>query len=540
MVAGAASIDVLMLVVAADDGVMPQTDEHTKILKLLRTPQVVVALTKMDLVSPERLEQVRQDLAAFLERMGFPGAPIINVSNKTGDGLDEVREALNTLVDRAAQRTPDPRVFRMNVERTFLVKGLGTVVTGIPLSGSIRLGEKAELLPAALPTAIRTIQTFKFDAEVAQAHVCAAINLRDVESGQAARGMTLAAPGVFRAVTSFLATLQNASDSFCFKRATGVKLHTGTSMVLATVKLLGSNDLKPGRDGSVATAGGGKVLSARAQQIKRLSVEFLERLEQAAAAVNRGDLLGSELCAGPQAVLPASELIRLTQLPEPLARETIREKEQRGELVNLGGGAWLVRARASELLKIVQPAVAHYHKNNKLAWGLSPALVCQLVGVDAQNFPKLAEVLCADGTLAVKHGRLALASFQPAVSTGQTKQREDLLARVTAAGIHAPARGDLVAAMKVSEAEMKTLVQLLVEDGSIKVLGKNFLSGAVYADCRKKLLELFARNPVVDISAFRQAVGAPRNLAAAILESFDVEGLTKRVDNGRILVKKQS
>ncbi|MCY3020907.1 MAG: selenocysteine-specific translation elongation factor [Planctomycetota bacterium] len=564
MVAGAASIDVLMLVTAADDGIMPQTDEHMKIVKLLRTPQVMVALTKTDLVPPERLAQVRQDLAAFLARMGFPDAPIVGVSNRTGEGVEEIRQALNALVERASQRPPDRRVFRMNVERTFSVKGLGTVVTGIPLSGAVRAGDKAELLPAGLPTGVRTIQTFKFDTDVAQAHVCAAIALRDVEPEKAARGMTLAAPGVFKPVTSVIATLQNASDSFCFKHNTDVKLHTGTAAVLASLRLIGTEELRPGHEGfaqvkldeplvlaagdqyivrslsPIATAGGGTVLCARTVELRHQKSQYPERLQKAAAAVRQGDLLGSELLAGPHAVLPAAEILRLTQLPEALAAEAVAGKEKSGELLNLGGGAWLVPARRAELAQTVQPVVAHYHQHNKYAWGLAPIHVCNLLELDVQSFPKLAEALCADGTLAVKHGRLALPDFQPAISAGQVKMREELLARITAAGINAPARGDLVTALKMTEPEMKLMIQLLVEDGSIKVLDKNLLSYEVYARCRQKIVELFAQSPVVDITTFRSSVGASRNLAFAMMDAFAGEGLTKRVEKGHVLVKKQA
>ena len=564
MVAGAASIDVLMLVVAADDGVMPQTDEHMKIVKLLRTPQVMIALTKTDLVSPERLAEVRGHLAAFLELAGFPGAPIVNVSNKTGVGVDDIRQALNTLVERATKAPPDTRVFRMNVERTFSVKGLGTVVTGIPLSGTIRVGEKAELLPAGQATVIRGIQSFKFDADLAQAHVCAAIALRDIEPDKAARGMTVAAPGVFKAVTVFAATLRNASDSFCFKRNTDVKLHTGTAVVLATLKLIGADELRPGEEGfalvkldeplvlaagdqyivrslsPVTTAGGGTVLSARLQQLKGQPPGYLERLRSAAAAIREGDLLSSEALAGPDAILPAAELARLTQLPEAAASEAIGAKEKRGELLNLGGGAWLVAARRGELVQAVLPLVAHYHKTSKYAWGLAPPHVCKAFKLDVASFPKLAEALCAGGTLAVKHGRLALPDFQPAISAVQLEMRDALLRRISAAGINAPARGDLVAALKLCEADMKLMTSLLVEDGSIKVLDKYLLSFDVYAACRRQLVELFAQSPVVDISKFRQAVGASRNLAFIMLDAFDGEGLTKRVENGRVLVKKQS
>jgi selenocysteine-specific elongation factor len=577
MVAGAASIDVLLLVTAADDGVMPQTDEHIKIVKLLRTPHVMVALTKTDLVAPERVVQVRADLSAFLADNGFPDAPVVPVSNKTGDGIEEVRQALTALVERATQRPPDPRVFRMNVERTFSVKGLGTVVTGIPLSGRIGVGGKAELLPAGKPCVIRTIQTFKFDTDAAQASVCAAINIRDVEPEDAARGMTLAAPGYFQPTTAVVATLRNVSTTFCFKRMTDVRLHAGTSSVLATARLLPAppspdapatsatdeEELRPGYEGfallklaepmvlaagdqyilrslsPVATVAGGTVLSSRPQQIKGKHPEIAERLHAAAASVRQGDLLGAELLAGPEPALPASGLQRLTQLPEPRATEAIRASEARGQIVNLGG-AWLVAARREELLRVLRPALTRYHAEHRYAWGMAPAHVCSLLSLEAQCFPKLAEALCAGKEFAVKHGRLARADFQPAISASEMKVRDDLLGRITAAGINAPARGDLATAMKLSEQEMRLAVQLLVEDGSIKVLDKNLIAAEVYASCRRKLIELFAATPVVDITAFRKALGASRNLAFIMLDAFDGEGLTRRVENGRVLARKPS
>jgi len=578
MVAGAASIDVLLLVIAADDGIMPQTDEHMHIVNLLRAPQVMVALTKTDMVAPERVVQVRESVAAFLARNGFPQAPIVPVSNKTGEGLDELRMALNALVERATLRPPDPRVFRMNVERTFNVKGLGTVVTGIPLSGAITVGGQAELLPAGQATAIRGIQTFKFDTQTAQAHVCAAIALRDVEPGQAARGMTLATPGYFKAVSGVVTALHNASDSFCFRRVTDVKLHAGTAVTLATVKLLGSEELRPGQDGfaqvrmeeplvlaagdqfivrslsPITTVAGGTVLSARVGPLKPQS-DYLERFRRAAACTAgvppapgsagvppapERDLLGSELLAGPVAVAGAQEMMHWSQLPAELAKAAVAAKEKLGEIVNLGGGTWLVASRAAELLQVLLPVVTHYHKTNQYAWGLAPAHACELLGLDAQCFTKLAEVLCAGGALAVKHGRLALRDFQPAISAVQMKLRDELLARITAGGINAPARGDLITALRISEAEMKLMVNLLAADGSIKVLDKNLIAYPVYAQCRQKMVELCSQQPVVDITTFRKAVGAGRNLAFSMLDAFDAEGLTRRVEKGHVLAKKQN
>jgi selenocysteine-specific elongation factor len=248
--------------------------------------------------------------------------------------------------------------------------------------------------------------------------------------------------------------------------------------------------------------------------------------------------LDSELLAGPKAVVSGADLARFSQLPEKLAWEAVAQKEKQGELVNLGGGAWLIQARRGELLHALLPVVAHYHNTSKYAWGLTPAHACEVLGLDAQCFTQLSGALCASGELAVKHGRLALASFQPPISASHLKLRDELLARITAGGINAPARGDLLTALRMSDSDMKLMVNLLVEDGSIKVLDKHLISFEVYDRCRKKMLELLGQQPVVDITTFRQAVGASRNLAFDMLDAFDGEGMTKRVEKGRVLVKK--
>ncbi len=203
MVAGAASIDVLLLVIAADDGIMPQTEEHVKIVRFLRQPRVLVALTKIDMVSAERLEAAGREVAAFLERLGIGEVPIVPVSNKTGEGIGEIRAHLDGLVAAVQQRGTDRRAFRMSIERVFSVPGYGTVVTGIPVSGIVRIGEKVQLLPAqretgACEAVVRTVQMYKYESEAALASCCCAINLREVGAEQVARGMTVAAQASIR------------------------------------------------------------------------------------------------------------------------------------------------------------------------------------------------------------------------------------------------------------------------------------------------------------------------------------------------------
>ncbi|HOX08233.1 MAG TPA: selenocysteine-specific translation elongation factor [Planctomycetota bacterium] len=563
MVAGAASIDVLMLVVAADDGIMPQTDEHMRIVKLLRTPRVFAVITKTDLVDAARLGQVRSDLGAFLARAGFPDAPVLAASNKTFDGLAEVREKLREMVE-GARREPDRRAFRMNVARVFSVKGYGTVVTGVPISGRLGVEEPLELLPAGKASSVRALQSYKFDADFAQAGACAALAVRGIEAAEVARGMTVAAPGVYRPTTTALAWVENASDALVLKRRAEVRFHSGTAAVLAKARLLDADELIPGASGfvhleleapvvlaagdrfvvrsltPVGTLGGGAVLSAEAPGTRRTEPGLLERLAAARRQAEAGDLLGAELLAGPRAVLRREELVRLTQMPPAAAEPLIAAKEQSGELANLGGGGWLLRARLAEVLETARKALARDHAEHKYAWGMEPTRFCGLFGLPGSCFPRLAELLAAGGQVAVRNGRMALAGWAPAISAAQMRLREAVLERLTAAGVNAPARGDLLKELRAGEPDLRLVLRLLVEEGLVAVLGSNLALRSVVDDCRKKLLELLARSPVVDLPAFRKATGLSRNLAVSVLEHFDGEGLTRRVDAGRVLARPEA
>jgi selenocysteine-specific elongation factor len=560
MVAGAASIDVLLLVVAADDGVMPQTREHVQIVKLLRDLQVLVALTKIDRVSPDMLELARQDVAAFLAQAGFPEAPIIPVSNETGEGISRIRDTIDCLVERVRQRPREARAFRMNVERVFSLKGYGTVVSGIPVSGQIGVGQQVELLPLGETVTVRTIQTYKLETDLAFANCCTAVNLRDIDPHRVARGMTLGAPGVFHATAELIATVHNCGDGRRFNRRFEARFHLGTAVVDASIKLLEGESVAPGEEAlahlvlaeplvaaagdrfllrhSAAneTLGGGTVLSAATQRFRRRA-PLAPRFELARQAITQGDFFFGALLADPAAILRTSELARLTQCQPADAQPHIDRAVSSGQLIDLGGGAWAVACRAGELANLLAKALKNYHRRNPYSWGMSPTHVCQMLDLENRGFAGLAQWLCAAGELAIKHGRLALASFQPNVSERLLHLRQRILEQITQAGVLGPARGNLMDELDIPEADMQVLTKLLLEDGTVVALDGNFVLREVLDDCRGKLLALFQHADIVEMNAFRNAIGANRKLAVAMLDAFDAEGLTRRVPAGRVLVR---
>jgi selenocysteine-specific elongation factor len=377
------------------------------------------------------------------------------------------------------------------------------------------------------------------------------------------RGLTLAAPGVYRATAAATLWVENASTAARLKRRDEVRFHSGTAGVLAKVRLLDAEELRPGGQGfvqlalseplvlaagdrfvirsltPVATVGGGVVLSAREARYRRETPGLAARLERALAATRAGDLVGAELFAGPEAVAERAELLRLTQMAGADAEAAVAAKAASGELVDLGAGAWLVAARAGELAEVAEKAVARYHQSSPYVWGMEPAHVCRQLGLGGGAFERLTPFLTAGGRLAVKHGRLALAGWQPAITARQIQLREALLARLERAGVNAPARGDLVTELGATEPDMRVVLKLLVGEGLATVLGANIILSSVLAGCREKLLELFRNSETVGLPAFRAATGLSRNLAVAVLEAFDSQGLTRRAGDGRVLVRRE-
>ena len=568
MVAGIASVDILLLVVAADDGIMPQTREHMKIVGLLRRPQVLVALTKTDLVSPEQVDLAREEIAAFLAHVGFPDAPVLPVSNKTGEGVDAVRDTIGKLVDRLVPRTgAAEHAFRMNVVRVFSAKGHGTVVAGVPLSGTAGNDEKLELLPPGLGLTVRAVQVYRTDSQEAFAGASCAMNVRNVEPDQITRGMTIASPGIFRATTELVVALENASEGreeAPFRNRFDVRLHIGTSATMASVKLLGARSLPAGTGGFAhlelaeplvaaagdrfilrsptpgMTVGGGTVLSARPQRFRRIAGHEA-RLAAARDAVRGEDVLASELLAGPEALLAGPEAARLTQRAGQGARQALAEAVSRGVLVELsvseGGGEFAVPSRIDEIRDRLLKVLARHHRADPYGEGMPAPKACAALGISARGFDRLAPLLVQAGTLALRHGKLALASFRPDIPSRLLLLRAKLLALIERSGAKAPARGNLMREFGILETDMKILEKILCGDGSVLVLDGHFMHRSAYEACRQKLLELFKQGPTVEWKPFKDAIGTNRDMAVAVLDAFDAEGLTRRTPAGRVLLK---
>ncbi len=248
MVAGASGMDVVLLVVAADDGVMPQTREHLDILTLLGIERGLVALTKIDRVDSDQVELARDDTAGFLQGTFLQDAPILPVSSVTGEGLDRFCEDLTALVE-SVRAKPIDGVFRLPLDRAFSAKGHGTVVSGVPVSGSARTGDEVILLPAGHTGRIRAVEVYGQPSDTVMAGQCAALNVRHWDHRTINRGDTLTTPGYFAPLEWFVCKLRLLPrQKVVLKNGTQVKFHTGTSEVPAAVYLMEGDRMRSGEE----------------------------------------------------------------------------------------------------------------------------------------------------------------------------------------------------------------------------------------------------------------------------------------------------
>ncbi|MFA6566813.1 MAG: selenocysteine-specific translation elongation factor [Victivallales bacterium] len=597
MVAGAASIDILILVIAADDGIMPQTSEHMQIIRLLRSPRLMVALTKTDLVDSATLETAKNEIACFLEEHGYGNSPVIPVSNITFEGIAEIRAELDKMVSSVTRET-DNRAFRMNIERVFPVKGFGTVVSGIPLSGKIKTGDELELLPSGKITAVKSIQNYRHNTDTTYASLCSAINLRDIPAEEISRGMTIATPGYFRPAKFATVELLNISRDCPIKNNTGFKFHAGTSEVNAKVSLFGKNVIEPGATAAArlkfdeettiasgdrfvlrrlspsTTIGGGTVVSSSE---KPFSKSMPDRLAAAMEHVRANKFFEAEAMCAPDCLLEHAEAVRLTGLTPQDAAELIhglknkldskikegghscpptrglenpRSVKEGSEnntstppngsfLADLGGGTYLVLPRISELIKLVKGGLALFHKNQKQISGMNAETFCRTFNIKSANFAKLVEILISEPSSEIKiiNDKIALKSFTPAASSRVMQLKDKLLELVEKSGINCVAHGTIIETGAITEPELKAVIKMLLDEKAIVVIGNHLISGKTFEECRKKIADIIAGKGILEVGDFKEATGASRNMSVAILEKFDGLGFTRRLPKGRILTK---
>lgn len=562
MLAGASGLDLALLIVAADDSVMPQTREHLEILRLLGLSGGVVAITKCDLVDPGWVDMVEEDLRSLVQGTFLEGAAIVRTSAASGMGIDELKRALESLCARV-RPAEDAGLFRMAIDRAFTVAGHGTVVTGTVVSGSARVGNELEWLPAGRRVRVRGLHRHDRPVEWVSRGTRAAINLVGVHHAEISRGDELAAPGYLEPSRTLSVEVTESPDARQPLRHRGrYKVHLGTAEVPGVLSLLERDEaeaeVEPGapRLGQVllsqpvvavrgqpfvlraesppATLGGGRVLQPSSRRLRRRDKPALERLRRLRSADPlerlRATLAGLGLAAWTE-----SRLAALAGLPLGVIRESLEALLGSGELVELPLGprrtVRVLSGFADELEDRVLRAIGRLHAARpRMAAIPRVHLTAELPDLPGEALVSgLVERLKASERVIADARTVAVRGHEPKLSQGERRLKQELAESIRTGGISPPEVSELAAAAGARSAVVPDLLALLRDEHRLAEISASlYLDADVEAKLRRKVRERLLDGSTLTMSELRDLLGTSRKYAVPIGEYLDRIGLTRR------------
>jgi len=562
MVAGATGIDLAMLVVACDDGVMPQTREHVEILNSLGITHGLIALTKSDLVDSERIDRVGRDLRGVIERTTLANWPLVPCSAKSGAGLQAIRDAVQSAASHVDRRRATA-FYRMAIDRVFAVQGRGTVVTGSVLSGHAEVGMTLELHPAGARCRVREIQSHGADVRTVGAGNRAALNLTGIDRDQIERGMELATPGYLRPARYMDARVRASSHlAKGIVSHQRVRLLLGTTEEMATLVVIGAREILPGSDALVqlrlarphvaqfgqrfivrdetaqATLGGGRVIRPVSRRVRPMLGQELQSLQRSES--DDADIRFAEWVRlagfGEQSDLNA---INDTGV-EAGAIETVRRgMEAAGACVQMEQGRWVHRDAISTLEERTLAFVNRHHAAHPREVGVSRD---RLIGwIEQRSAPSCGRLIQGrleqSGRLRATGPFIAAGTFKPALSVEDAASMEAIVAEIVAAGFDPPAFASLKALAGVPKSRVRLLEDLARTESRLISVGPGvYVSRTALSRFKETVVELGQRGRF-KLAQVRDALQLNRRVVQMLLEHLDREKFTRRVGDERELLE---
>jgi selenocysteine-specific elongation factor len=563
MLAGAAGIDVLLLVIAADESIKPQTREHFDICRLLGVKRGVVALTKSDMVDSETLELARMEAEEFLRGSFLEKAPLVPVSAKTGAGLAELKKALSDAAASVSAKDA-ARYFRLPIDRAFAMKGFGSVVTGTLISGSVGAGDEVELFPSGEQLRVRGVHSGGKSVERATPGQRTAVNLAGIEHTALKRGMVLASPGKFRKTRRIDVRLELLPSARKMKQGSRVHFHAGTAETIAEVFFHGEKELPPSGSAlanlklqdeilvlpgdrfivrqfsPVVTIGGGAVLDplARRPMLRDTGrAVFLETLERG----NHDEIL---------AAMTERALLGLGH-EEIVARTGWTEIEIRGALGKLQGTG-RVRIVSNEPLVLISgklfeearrkiaEKVERFQKENPLLPGISREDLRASLGkrVHTETFRAALDELVAQKKMDAPGEMVKKAGSKIALLPEEAKAKEQIEAAFASASLAVPSVKEVLAKLTVEAKRAEKLLQILLREKSLVRVSPELVFHRQALAELKEQLSVFkkAKGDRISVPIFKELTGITRKYAIPLLEYLDRERVTRRVGEERVIL----
>lgn len=563
MVAGATGIDIVAMVIAADEGVMPQTREHMEICSLLGVRHGLIVMTKTDLVEEEWLELALEDIREFSQGTFLEDAPILPVSSATGEGLPELISALDEIAGNIPQRPPST-LFRLPIDRVFTMKGFGTVITGSIVSGKINVGETIMVYPTGITSKVRGIQVHNQSAESAEAGMRTAINFQGLDKTAVQRGEVLSTPGAL--VASYMVDVSFhylASNKKPLKNRTLIRFHTGTSEKMGYLILLDQEELAPGQtivaqlrlDSAVAivkddrfvvrsyspvrTIGGGQVINPIPQKHKRLRQDVVEGLQQ----LTDDDpevIISQHIQQAGYGGVSFSHLKIMTNLADKqldtvlqhlLSTKTITQTDKDNRI-------FLHQTTFDKLIQNCGDYLSNYHSDNPLKAGMSKeelkSKFPQLS--DPKVFNLILNQMIKGGQITQEENTVRLSDHRVSLGADQADIRQKMLDIYQKGGLQPPYFREVPGMLGADPNHTKEVLMLLVEEGHIvKTKDDLYFHVTAITELKSRLVDFLKANGEITTPRFKEMTGASRKYVIPLIEYFDACKVTLRVGDSRKL-----
>jgi len=564
MVAGATAMDLALLVVAADDGPMPQTREHVEILDVLGVTRLVVALTKVDLVDDETLLIAQEEIEALLAPTGMRGAPVLRVSSQTGEGIDELRAAIAAALPPAREDPTQGQIFRMPLMRAFVAPGRGTVVTGIPLSGRLAVGEAVEVLPPGLAGRVRSIQVHKRPADEARAAQRTALSLSDVPADRVKRGMVLATAGVLKPARRLAARVRLLEQARPLRHGDRARLHVGAEQVVVRAHVLDGTSVAPGEthlveleafhdvvtapgdrlvlrtENASDTIGGGEVVQVLARRLPRSRPGRVRSLLERSAHLHEPEalLLGELEAAGAEGTDAATVAARTALRPDGLGgwMDALVEREQ-GVRLGHGGQVWMAAAAWEKVLERIERGAARLHEKDRALESLPVSSVRTAAGrLPPAVLDAALDHLVSAGRL-VREGRdgIRLASHASSLSDADRADLGAVRAALARGRGTPPAAEDLEADLGLTTPRVQRALRLLVNRGAALKAGDWYFDATWVEEAKQRLAAHAAEHGGFTPADARTLLETTRKWIIPLLETLDKSGFSRRTGDKRVV-----
>jgi len=568
MVAGASGIDIVSMVIAADEGVMPQTREHMEICTLMGIKHGFIAMTKIDMVDEELMELAMEDILEFTQGTFLEDAPIIPVSSTTGEGLENFKKILNELCHKIPPRTPSS-IFRLPVDRVFSMKGFGTVITGTLASGKVNVGDDIMIFPSRVTSKVRGIQVHGSSVDTVKAGSRTAINFQGLDRETIDRGDILSTPNTLH--PSYMADAELlflSSNTKPAKPRTRVRFHSGTSEVFGYMVLLDRPELTPGDTACVQlrletpvclmkgdrfvirsyspvkTIGGGQILNPVARKHKLSDTQAIEGLT-CLIEEDQEMILSYFAEQGKFAGVSFADLRIMTSIPDKKLEATLQKMLANRRLIQTDKEQriYIHGALFDTIAQEVLERLATYHKDNPLKEGMpSQELKSKFRAFsdkDSKLFPLVIARLTKEDKVVQDKGSIRLSQHEVALQVDEQEVREKFLKTYQNSGLTPPFFRTICQDLAVDQKVARGVLQILIDENHIiKTKDDLYFDAKAIKDIEAELVAFLQKSGEITTPQFKDMAGISRKFIIPLIEYFDTINLTIRVGDTRQLRKK--